>query len=80
MTVERRPQRRERLDSTYDGNRKGMGAEHCHSSRTPGKGLGACQKLRPRKEADANIVVRHLKALPGRGWERNAYHAAVSVS
>jgi hypothetical protein len=68
------------LTRTYDGNRKGMGAEHCDRSRTLGKGLGACQKLWPRKEAGANIVVCHMNALPGGGWERNADHAPVSVS
>ena len=55
------------LIRTYDGNRKGMGAEHCDRSRTLGKGLGACQQLRPRKEAGANIVVCHMRCSP---WGR----------
>jgi hypothetical protein len=54
---------------------------------TPGKGLRACQKLRPRKEAGAKIVVRHAKALPGRGWGKRTliirpspYHRRLTLS
>jgi hypothetical protein len=65
------PQRgRTRLDLWREPTRD-MGAERCNSSRTPGRGLGACQKLRSRKEAGEKIVVSHGNALPhGRLWKR----------
>jgi len=72
---------------TYGESLQGMGAERCNRSRTPGQGLGACQKLRPRKEAGDKIVVSHGYALPyGMLWKGAPlmwlprYHTVLGVS
>jgi hypothetical protein len=72
---------RKDLACTYGRSLKGLGAEGYNSSRTPGMGLGACQKLRPREEAGEKMVMSHGIALPpGEVRERKTSDLALSLS